>query len=139
MRVSHSIKFLTPIRSDYALFKSILVTFSHQPDVDWSYQSEGKTHVVIVDADKDFSQDIAYECAQADAVIYYTNDMTLAEQKPFVLRKPAHAREFLQILQRVTQYLVEKQSYPKSLQHATHAQQASIVDKPTLGLPMLTY
>ncbi len=108
MRASYSIRFITEHEQDRVLLKSVLSTFGHRPTVDWHYEKEGSVDVVMLDIDHCSSFDLEFAHNISKAIIFYTADMTLAAQKPLVLHKPAHARDFLQVLDKAATYLADR-------------------------------
>lgn len=100
MRKSSSIRFVTPIHRDLTLFKSVLITFGHQPNTDWHYQEEGYADVVLIDLSENEHYVAKLEQARSlgRIVVLYTNDAIEAPINTFVLRKPARARDVLSLL-----------------------------------------
>ncbi len=114
MNTAHTIRFMTTIKRDQALLKSILATFGHQRHADWRYQPTGAANIIILDSDECSAQDIVEAHQMADEIVYYTQDTSLATKKHFVLAKPAQARHFVQLLEQLQQHLLLKeQDYTK--------------------------
>lgn len=108
MRTSYSIRFITGHEQDRVLLKSVLATFGHRPTADWHYQIEGSVDIVMLDIDRCSSFELEFAHNISRAIIFYTTDMTLAAQKTLVLHKPAHARDFLQVLDKAAAYLADR-------------------------------
>jgi hypothetical protein len=109
MRSSYSIRFITEHEQDRTLLKSVLATFGHRPTVDWHYQKEGSVDVALLDIDTCSSFDLEFAHNISKTIIFYTTDMSLAAQKALVLHKPAHARDFLLVLDKAAGYLASRQ------------------------------
>ncbi len=100
MRKSSSIRFVTHVDRDVALLKSVLKTFGHQPNTDWSYQAEGCADVVIVDVSEGEHYISKLEAVRGlgRVVVFYAKEGMDVPINTFLLRKPARARDVLSLL-----------------------------------------
>jgi hypothetical protein len=98
MRKSSSIRFLTQVERDSVLLKSVLKTFSHQPNTDWHYQAEGRADVVLLDMDEHYLSKLEYARSLGRVVVLYAKDVSHLPANTLVLHKPARARDVLSML-----------------------------------------
>lgn len=132
MRKSSSIRFVTHIDRDLTLLKSVLTTFGHQANTDWSYQAEGFADVVIIDVSEGEHYVSKLEAVRGlgRVVVFYAKESIDLPINTFLLRKPARARDVLSLLSAAEMRLVVLEKNAQTA--AEHAARISSEREPSL-------